>query len=191
MSDAFTGEIRIFPYNFAPQDWLPCDGQLCQITQLQALYSVIGNTYGGDPNKGTFALPNLSAAQSLQPNLAICGVGQAVGATTDWTLNMVGGSSTVLLSSDNLPSHTHQMIRAGGNWIASKKLAGPAAGTQVSGLYVDPATTAETLTTNPPDTTLAPAAVGTTGGIAAHDNRQPYLVCPFAICCRGTYPAPS
>jgi microcystin-dependent protein len=191
MSDAFIGEIRIFPYGFAPQDWLSCDGQLCQISQFQALYTVIGNTYGGDANSGNFALPNLSAAQSLAPNLAICGVGQAVGASTAWTLAMTEGSTSIILSSANLPPHTHQMVRAGGDWIASKKLAGPTIGAQVGGLYVNPTTTAETLTANPPNTTLAPAAVGNAGGGLGHDNRQPYLVCPFAICCQGTYPAPS
>lgn len=191
MSDAFIGEIRIFPYGFAPLDWLSCDGQLCQIGQYQALYSVIGNTYGGDSSRGTFALPNLSAAQSLTPNLAICGMGQAVGSSTNWTLAMTGGSPSVILTSSQLPPHTHQMVRAGGNWVAAKKLAAPTAGSQLGGLYVNATTTGETLTANAPNTTLAPAAVMTAGGVAAHENRQPYLVCPFAICCEGTYPVPA
>lgn len=188
MSDAFVGEIRIFTYNFAPQGWIACNGQLCTIPQYQALYSVIGNSYGGDPNRGTFAVPNLSAPQSASPNLAVCGVGQAPGSVTSWTFTETGGSPTMALTASNLPPHTHQMIRSGGNWIASKKLAGPIAGSQVGGLYVDATTTAMTLTANAPDTAFAAAAVTTTGGDMAHENRQPYLVCPFAICWDGTYP---
>lgn len=191
MSDAFIGEIRIFPYDFAPLDWLACDGQVYAVAQYQPLYAVIGNAYGGDASRGTFAVPNLSAALPSPLNRAICGVGQAAGGATSWSLGMTNGSPTMTLATNQIPSHTHQMIRSGGNWIASKKLAGPTTGAQVGGLYVNPTTTGETLTSNPPDTTLAPAAIATAGAGAGHENRQPFLVCPFAICAEGTFPVSS
>lgn len=190
MSDAFIGEIRIFPYNFAPDQWLPCDGTIYAISRFQALFSVIGNTYGGDAGKGTFGVPNLSA-RSTEANPAICGVGQAFGTSANWVLGQAAGTQSVTLGMNQLPSHTHQMVRTGGSWTAAKKLAAPSGGVQVGGLYVNLTTTGETLTANSPNTTLSPLAIGSVGGSAAHENRQPFLVCPFAICWDGTYPVPA
>lgn len=66
--DYLLGEITLFPYNFAPMGWMSCEGQILNIAQNQALYSLIGNTYGGSSAQGTFALPNLKGAEPL-PNM--------------------------------------------------------------------------------------------------------------------------
>ena len=66
--DYLLGEITLFPYTFAPMGWMSCEGQIITIAQNQALYSLIGNTYGGNAAQGTFALPNLRGAEPL-PNM--------------------------------------------------------------------------------------------------------------------------
>lgn len=66
--DYLIGEIALFSFNFAPMDWMSCEGQILKIVQYQALYSLIGNTYGGNSVQGTFALPNLRGAEPV-PNM--------------------------------------------------------------------------------------------------------------------------
>ncbi|ADZ82390.1 phage tail protein [Cellulosilyticum lentocellum] len=66
--DYLLGEITLFPYTFTPMGWMSCEGQILNIAQNQALYSLIGNTYGGNAAQGTFALPNLKGAEPL-PNM--------------------------------------------------------------------------------------------------------------------------
>ena len=63
--DCLIGQIELFPYNFIPMGWLPCEGQIISISQNQALYSLIGNTFGGNLQQNTFALPNLKGAEPL------------------------------------------------------------------------------------------------------------------------------
>jgi len=70
MYEQFIGQIQLFPYNYAPRDWAFCEGQLLQIVENQALFSLIGTTYGGD-GKSTFALPNLKGKEP-DPNMQYC-----------------------------------------------------------------------------------------------------------------------
>lgn len=191
MSDAFIGEIRIFPASYVPNGWLNCNGAILPVSQFQALFAVIGNLYGGNVTQGTFALPNLNGDTGSAPSRAVCGIGQASGTSAAWALTMVDGTNFVTLTQNQLPPHTHQMIRSGGSWVASKKLAIPAGTAQVSGLYVDATTTGMVLTANAANATLTPQAVTATGGSHAHENRQPYLACFFAINYDGEYPVPS
>ncbi len=98
MSEAYTGEIRIFGGNFAPQNWAFCNGQLLSIASNSTLFAIIGNTYGGD-GKTTFALPNLSGRAAIH---------QGTGAgLTPRNIGTTGGSATVTLLTTEMPSHHH------------------------------------------------------------------------------------
>jgi len=188
MSEPFIGEIQIFASSYVPRGWLMCDGTTLQISQYQALFAVIGNTYGGSSAARTFALPNLNGVTGALPNRVVCGLGQSTSTAQTWTLAMTDGSDKVTLSQSQLPRHTHQMIRSGGSWVASKKLADPVPKSQLGGLYVDATTVGQVLTSDPPNNVLSPQTVATAGGSGAHENRQPFLALYFAIAYDGVFP---
>ena len=94
----FLGEIKPIAFNFAPKGWMLCEGQLLSINQNQALFSLIGTTYGGN-GQTTFALPDLRGRAPM-------GAGQGPG-LPDYPLGTVVGSNTLVLSESNLPAHTH------------------------------------------------------------------------------------
>lgn len=188
MSEPFIGEIQIFAASYVPSSWLMCDGTTLQISQYQALFAVIGNTYGGSAAAGTFALPNLNGATGALPNRLVCGLGQSTSTAQNWALAMTGGSDKVTLTENQLPLHTHQMVRSGGSWVASKKLADPVPKSQLGGLYVDATTVGQVLTSDLPNNVLSPQTVATAGGSGAHENRQPFLALYFAIAYDGVFP---
>ena len=95
--DPFIGQIILWPMNWAPQDWALCNGQLLNVAQNQALFSLLGTTYGGD-GRTTFGLPNLQGRFPL-------GYGVANGVT--YQLGQTGGNAAVTLTPANLPAHTH------------------------------------------------------------------------------------
>src|SRR6476659_1392165 len=103
MADPFVGEIRIFPFNFAPKGWAFCAGQLIPISQNTALFSLLGTFYGGD-GKSTFALPNLQGSAPIQS-------GQGQGLSL-YDLGQIGGSETITLLQTEIPIHTHTMRAA-------------------------------------------------------------------------------
>lgn len=188
MSDPFIGEIQIFASSYVPRGWLMCDGTTLQISTYQALFAVISNAYGGSATTGTFALPNLNGATGALPNRVVCGLGQSMSTAQNWTLAMTGGSDKVALTENQLPLHTHQMVRSGGNWVASKKFAEPIAKSQLGGLYLDATTVGHVLTSDLPNNVLSPQTVATAGGSGAHENRQPFLALYFAIAYDGVFP---
>src|ERR1700754_4959277 len=98
--DPFIAEIRIFPFNFAPQGWAMCNGQLLPISQNTALFSLLGTQFGGN-GTSNFALPN------LQGNIPI-GFQQGPG-LTPYSMGDTGGGQSVTLTSGQLPSHTHTL----------------------------------------------------------------------------------
>ncbi|MET7245876.1 tail fiber protein [Methylobacterium sp. EM32] len=98
--DAMTGMIFTVPFDWAPQGWQKCQGQVLSIQQYQALFSLILNQYGGDINKGTFGLPNFSGRTAI-------GTGQPQGGATNYTIAQVYGTETAALTLNNLPPHTH------------------------------------------------------------------------------------
>src|SRR3954447_18059727 len=100
MSSPFVAEIRILPYNFAPQGWASCNGQLLPISQNTALFSLLGTTYGGD-GRTTFALPDLAGSTPMHP-------GQGPGLSMH-DLGESGGAETVTLIESEIPVHTHQL----------------------------------------------------------------------------------
>lgn len=172
MSEPFYGEIRQFPYSFAPRNFAYCQGQILTIQQNAPLFSLLGTLYGGN-GQTTFALPNLQGQvlmhQGTGPGLTPRDVGES------------GGSASVTLLVSEMPNHNHLMV----------------AKTAALSAAVDVATDAY-LSTSPGQmayspqqnslTQMAPTMLGMTGGASAHENRQPYIAMPFCIALSGIFP---
>jgi len=180
MADPFLGEIRAFAFTFAPMGWATCDGQLVQITQNQALYSILGITYGGD-GKSTFCLPNLQGRAPMD-----------VGSGPQLTPRIPGdvaGDATVPLTANNFPPHTHA-LNVVSNSDANQTVVANHYLAKVPATGRPPATT-NTYSMPPANVQLAADAVqvaGTASGAIAHDNMQPYLPVLLCIALNGEYP---
>ncbi|MGH9445428.1 MAG: phage tail protein [Terriglobia bacterium] len=164
MSEPFLGEIRVFGFNFAPQGWASCNGQILPIAQNQALFALLGTTYGGDGQR-TFALPDLRSRAAMHLG-SLYPQGQSAGA------------ETVQLTLNQIPSHTHAVNC--GNAAANQ--ASPAGG------FWAQDNQAYKLYSNSTDSALAPGAVGAVGG-QPHPNLQPYLCVNFCIALQGIFPS--
>lgn len=168
------GEIRLFAGNFAPRSWAFCHGQLIAINQNQALFSILGTTYGGD-GRTTFGLPDLRGRVAL-------GAGQGPG-RPDYRLGSSGGSTTMTLDVNTLPTHSHpatlQAQTRPGDGTTPADGASLAAGTPV---YTQGAG-------NPAN--LAGLDVGNTGNQQPFSLMQPYLGLNFIICMQGVFPSRS
>jgi len=172
MANPFVAEIRIFPFNFAPNGWAFCNGQILPISQNTALFSLLGTTYGGD-GKSNFALPSMQGNAPMHP-------GQGPGLSLH-DLGETGGSETVTLLESEMPSHSHGV---GAQTVALSAVAAatnatlsrPASGN----LYFIPGN-ASVVTMN--DNILTPA-----GGDQPHNNMQPYLTLNFCIALQGVFP---
>lgn len=171
MADPFVAEIRIFPFNFAPQGWASCDGQLMPISQNTALFSLLGTTYGGD-GKSTFALPNLQGSAPLNH-------GQGPG-LTERVLGEASGSETVTLLQSEIPVHTHS-LRADTADLADTSTPNPNASFALS--------SGGTLYQASSNDHLAVSALSVAGGSLPHNNMQPYLTFNFCIALQGVFPA--
>src|SRR5271155_1597434 len=176
MSDQFLAEIRIFPFNFAPQGWAFCNGQLLPISQSTALFSLLGTTYGGD-GRTNFALPN------LQGNAPMF-FGQGPGLSLH-ELGETGGSDAVTVLLSQMPSHTHAI-----NCIDGARVEGQV-GQPGNAILVKTSGTpanAHTSGVAQPNQTLAAGMVGYAGGSLPHNNLMPYLTLNFCIALQGIYP---
>jgi microcystin-dependent protein len=176
MSDPFIGEIRPVGFLFAPQGWAMCNGQLLPISQNTPLFSLLGNSYGGD-GRATFALPNLQARIPLHAN-----GGTGAPGLSPVQLGEQVGSSSVTLTAANLAPHNHvpAAVQALGttNSPAGATWAVPTVGRVIDQTYATTGGTAP----------MAASAVGATGGGQPHNNMPPYLVINFIIALQGIYP---
>lgn len=165
MSQPFIGEIRMFAGNFAPVGWAFCNGQIMPIDQNDALFNLIGTTYGGD-GQTTFALPNLQSSVPIH-----VGPGFALGQS--------GGAEAVTLTTSQIPAHSHvpQAFAAAGN--QNKPDGGVWASSSPATYYGDTA----------PSATMAPEAIGSSGGSQPHDNMIPFLVINFILSLFGVFPS--
>jgi microcystin-dependent protein len=162
----YIGEVRMVGFNFAPQGWAFCDGSVLPITQNQALFNLIGTTYGGD-GVTTFALPNLQSRLPMHQ-----GNGHVLAES--------GGVETVTLTTNQIPSHSH-LPQADANSGTSSDPTGTIwAQSQASRQYVAGASA------NAPMNT---AAMTNTGGSQAHDNMPPFLTINFVISLFGIFPS--
>ena len=171
MADPFVAEIRIVPFNFAPQGWAWCDGQLMPLSQNTALFSLLGTTYGGN-GKSNFALPDLQGRAAMHP-------GQGPGLSLH-DLGETGGSEAVTLLESEMPAHSHA-LRA---LLDDADLAIPTAARSLAKASANmySTNTANGLSAHAPEA-LAPA-----GGDQPHNNLQPYLTFFFCIALQGVFP---
>lgn len=166
--DPFLGEVRAVGFNFAPQGWALCQGQLLPISQNTALFSLLGTTYGGNGTTN-FALPN------LQGNVPI-GAGQGPG-LAEYDLGEVGGQPTVLLGSQQMPAHNHQ---AGAQTTTS---------TNNSPVGRFPSKSTKNVFGTSSNGAMDPTAVIQVGGGQPHNNLQPYLSINYIIAMVGIFPS--
>jgi microcystin-dependent protein len=166
--EAFITEIRIFSFGFAPRGWAQCNGQLLRIQQNQAMYALMGTTYGGD-GKETFALPDLRGRHMVHR-----GEGAGTGTVAQ---GKPGGEAGHVLTLDEMPPHTHEAIASESSPASPSPVGGHWA-THPGNYYAATA-----------DQEMALEAVGGAGYHAPHENRSPYLVLNICIALEGLFPS--
>jgi microcystin-dependent protein len=184
MSDYFVGEIRLFSFDYAPQDWHICDGSLLPIQGNQALYALLGTQFGGDGHTN-FALPDFRGRVPVGVTTYPTNVPQ--GATRYQTGNK-GGSETVALTTAQVPPHNHtvKVNTTTGAALASNppnylSSSGPDNTEKVfHNVYSD---------FTAPGIPLKSDSISNTGGGAVHNNMQPSTVMNFCIATQGLFPA--
>jgi len=166
MSEPFMSEIKIVSFNFPPKGWALCNGQLLPINQNQALFALLGTTYGGN-GQTNFALPNLRGKVPIH-------------FSGSHTLGETAGTTSVTVNIQQLPTHQHLLqastATAGVDTPSTSTLLG---GSAPNDLYSGPASL----------TTLNPVAVTSVGGSQPHNNMMPYLVLNFIIALQGIFPS--
>jgi microcystin-dependent protein len=165
MAEPFLSEIRIMSFVFAPKGWALCNGQLLPINQNQALFSLLGTTFGGD-GRVNFALPDVRGRTPIH-----VGSGH--------TLGERGGEQAHTLSIAEIPTHTH--VLSGKNIDATVNTGQGGALANSTAVYRN----ASNLTT------LNPKSVTNVGGSQAHLNMQPFLTLSFCIALQGIFPSPN
>lgn len=164
MSEPFLSEIKLVSFNFPPKGWALCNGQFLPINQNQALFALLGTTYGGN-GQTTFALPNLRGRVPIH-----MGNGH--------TLGEAAGSTSVTVNIQQLPTHTHALMASGTLGDTPVPTNTVLAQTPAN-IYAPPANL----------TTLNPINVTSVGGSQPHNNMMPYLVLNFIIALQGIFPS--
>ncbi len=164
MATGFLGEIRMFGFTYPPRGWAFCNGQLLPINQNQALFSILGTTYGGN-GQTSFQLPNLQSRVPVH-----------VGPQT--LLGQVSGEAAHTLTTNEIPQHTHTV-----NASAGAVSSGTPAGNYLTSAASDALYTASANANG----ILAPLA--NAGSSQAHENMQPYLAVSFCIALAGIFPS--
>jgi microcystin-dependent protein len=169
LADPFVGEIRMFGFNFAPQGWAMCNGQLLPISQNTALFALIGTYYGGD-GQTNFALPNLQSRVAIHqgqgPGLSLYEIGQA------------SGTEAVTLIQNQMPQHSHS-VSASSAPATSGRPANAVPARSPDDIYG----------ASSDGTTMSSTMIGTAGGSQPHTNIQPYLTLNFCIALNGIFPS--
>jgi microcystin-dependent protein len=167
MAEPFLSEIRIMSFVFAPKGWALCNGQLLPINQNQALFSLLGTTFGGD-GRVNFALPDLRARTPIH-----VGSGH--------TLGERGGEPAHTLSISELPQHTHVLNGTSNNGVntpANSSVLGKSNPQSVYGPFASLAA-------------MDPRSISNVGGSQAHLNMQPFLTLSFCVALQGIFPSAS
>jgi microcystin-dependent protein len=166
MAEPFLGELRIMSFIFPPKGWALANGQLLPINQNQALFSLLGTTFGGD-GRVNFGLPDLRGRVPIK-----VGNGHTQGEK--------GGEQAHTVSISEMPTHTHVLKPTTNPAVANTPPGGSLLG-QSSGQFLYSAPTNVTA--------MAPNSIGNTGGSQAHLNMQPFLVLSFCIALQGIFPS--
>lgn len=164
MAEPFIGEIRAMSFNFPPKGWAFCNGQELPINQNQALFSLLGTTFGGD-GQTTFALPDLRGRVPIH-----AGSGHVPGERA--------GEQSHTLSNAEMPAHTH-VATATSATADTPVPTGNLLATASGEIYADPASL----------TPLNPGTIGNAGGSQPHQNMQPFLTITFCIALLGIFPS--
>lgn len=164
MGTPFLAEIKIISWNFAPQGWAFCNGQFLPINQNQALFSILGTTYGGN-GQTTFALPDFRGRIPVH---------QGSGFTTGQT----GGQEFHTITQGETPTHNH-FLQASKTAAGTATLNGNMLAQASGGIYGNPANL----------TNILPTSISNVGGSQQHENRQPFLVLNFIIALQGIFPS--
>ncbi|TSI05171.1 phage tail protein [Lysinibacillus sp. BW-2-10] len=162
MAEPFIGEIKCFSFGKIPSGWAPCNGQLLPINQYQALYAILGTTYGGD-GITTFALPDLRGRVPVH-------VGNGV------TLGQKAGEEAHTLTVNEMPAHTHP-VTASSSAANKRTPAGNVWGSPTTNVYATQS-----------NTVMSMQALTTAGSSNAHPNMQPYNVANYCIALIGIFP---
>lgn len=164
MSTPFLGELKIFSFNFPPKGWAFCNGQLLPINQNQALFSILGTTYGGD-GRVNFALPNLQGRMPVH-------VGNGI------VLGEMGGETAHTLNISELPAHGHTPLGSS----TPANLGVPTGNLWATGnAGYNPTSNAA----------MNPQCITTAGGNQPHENMSPYLTINICIALQGIFPSQS
>ncbi len=172
--EPYIGQIMAFAFNFAPQGWAQCNGQLLQIQQYSPLFALIGTTYGGD-GRTTFALPDLRGRTML-------GMGQGLG-LSNYIWGQSGGVENVTLTANQIPEHVHKMMGSADGQTVSE-VAGSSLGSGARG--VTPANIYTSGATNQVEMASSTSPVG---GSQSHSNLQPYICINYCIALEGIFPS--
>jgi microcystin-dependent protein len=166
MSQPFIGEIRMFGGNFAPVNWAFCNGQTLAIAQYDALFALIGTTYGGD-GQSTFNLPDLRGRVPIHQG-------------SGFVIGQLAGSEAVTLITAQIPAHSHT-VAALGTANATSPANAVYGGNTSDAIY----------TSNTPGTAMNNGVVSSGGSSQPHDNMMPFGVVSFIICLNGIFPSQS
>lgn len=170
MSEPFIGEIRLFAGSFAPAGWSFCSGALMPISQNDALFTLIGTTYGGD-GQSTFGLPNLCGRAPMHMGTGSDGITYQIGE--------MAGVESVTLTTQQMPIHNHALV---GTTRPATEALPQGALTATSGVIQYARETA-------PTQNMAAGSLSPVGGSQPHENMQPYLVVSFIISLFGVFPS--
>jgi microcystin-dependent protein len=165
----FIGEIAIVGFNFEPNNWAFCDGRLMAISQNDALFALIGTTYGGD-GETTFALPDLRGRVPIH---------QGSNGFGNFVIGQTGGEETVTLTINQIPMHEHSISGQSGPGTTAIATNGVWAAQSQLNVYSSASA----------DTPMNPSSISTVGGSQAHDNRSPFLTLNYIISLFGIFPS--
>ena len=165
MAEPFLSEIRIFSFDFPPKGWAFCNGQLLPINQNQALYALLGTTYGGN-GQTDFALPNLKARVAIHEGVT--------------TLGNAGGEEAHTVTLNEMPQHQHFLMAT--PVTGTGQIPGPTVMLANSGNYEQYRAASNPVPMNA-------GSVTSVGGSQPHENRQPYLVLNYCIALQGIFPS--
>lgn len=186
MSSPFLGQIEVFGFGFAPKNWVQCRGQLLPIQQYQALFALLGTTFGGN-GVNNFALPNLQSRVPVGAGKDQSGVA--------WVQGQIGGSESIALTAGQIPAHTHT-VKASGNTDVTNNafLPNNSVGLgQSTGMGTDGKPMAVNAFAPVGSATdfvaLHASAINAGGAAQPHENRMPSLVMNFCISLAGVFPS--
>jgi microcystin-dependent protein len=177
MAQPFLSQIEAFPFNFPPKGWAFCAGQLLPIAQNQALFALLGTTFGGD-GRTNFALPDLRGRLAN-------GFGQGSG-VANYTLGQRGGEETHTLTGTETPLHSH-LINADNNGTTGGTST-PGSGVTLGAGYANEAGSPAVNIYSSAAPTIAMGSLGSTGG-QPHENRMPFLALNYCIALQGVFPS--